>query len=372
MRAVTDIAWRNLVRERTRLAVSVGGVAFAVVLILLLRGIYTGVNSQASAYVRSVDADVWVGQAATKGGFFDSVSVLPLSLGPQLAALPGVERATPVLGRPVVAQAEGKEVRLYLIGVDPTGVGGPPEVDSGARVAGPGEVVIDRVFARENGLGVGDQIELRDTRLRVVGIARGGNAIVTQYAWARLADVARLVDAPDIANYFVVKARPGTNAEALARAISSALPSTAATPADEFVYESTDDIRQGFLPIVWVLVVIAFIVGTAVIGLTVYTATLEKRREYGVLKAIGFSNRRLLVVVWRQSFIAAGLGLAVGIALSLLAGRLLEQAVPSFVTDIRSADLALVTAAVAGMSALASFLPVRPVIRLDPAQVFRV
>lgn len=49
------------------------------------------------------------------------------------------------------------------------------------------------------------------------------------------------------------------------------------------------------------LVLIGFVIGTLVIGPTIYTARMEKRREYGVLKAIGFSNRALYEIVWRQS-----------------------------------------------------------------------
>ena len=76
---------------------------------------------------------------------------------------------------------------------------------------------------------------------------------------------------------------------------------------------------------------IGFVIGTLVIGLTIDTATLEKRRAYGVLKAIGFSNRALYGSVWRQSLAPAVLGLAVGIALTLGLGVLLEQLLPVFV-----------------------------------------
>src|SRR3712207_8259794 len=43
-----------------------------------------------------------------------------------------------------------------------------------------------------------------------------------------------------------------------------------------------------------------FVVGTAIIGLIIYTATVEKTREYGILKAIGLSNRRLYSLVFQQ------------------------------------------------------------------------
>jgi putative ABC transport system permease protein len=74
---MVGIAWRNLVREKTRLAISVAGVAFAVLLILLLRGLYAGITAQATEYIRSVDAHVWVAEAGTPGDFFHSVTLMP-------------------------------------------------------------------------------------------------------------------------------------------------------------------------------------------------------------------------------------------------------------------------------------------------------
>ena len=35
------------------------------------------------------------------------------------------------------------------------------------------------------------------------------------------------------------------------------------------------------------MIAIAFLVGTMVVGLVIYTATIERQREYGVLKAMG-------------------------------------------------------------------------------------
>ena len=69
------IAWHNLTRERRRLAISVGGVAFAVLLIVLLRGLYSGFLAQATEYIRSVDAELWVAQSGTSGDLSHSVSL---------------------------------------------------------------------------------------------------------------------------------------------------------------------------------------------------------------------------------------------------------------------------------------------------------
>jgi putative ABC transport system permease protein len=353
--------------------VSVGGVAFAVLLILLLQGLYTGVNEEAARYLRSVGADVWVGQAGTRGGFGHSVSVLPRGLEGRLTTIEGVADVAPLLGRPVVLTGGGHDADVLLMGYDPaSGVGGPPRLVDGAQSPERGQVILDRVFASEEGFGLGNVLEVSGRRLRVTGIGSGGSSLITQYAWAPIDDVARLSGTPGVVSYFVVRAAPGTDGRALVSRIAREVPGTVATTADEFVSDSTADIRESFVPILFVLVVIAVVIGTAVIGLTIYTSVLEKRAEYGVLKAIGFSNRRLLGIVWRQSLVAGALGLAAGTSLTVAVGALIERLLPEFVIILHPLDVALVAFAAGAMTILASFLPVRPVTRLDPAAVFRV
>lgn len=368
----TSIAWRNLVREKTRLAISVGGVAVAVLLILVVRGLYTGFLEQATAYIRGVDADVWVVESGTPGEFLHGVSLMPPERGQEIAAVAGVDRVSPLLARPVEFRHRGKEVDLFLLGVEKSGVGGPAGIEEGERIPAPGEIVVDRVFARNEGVGIDDVLDIEGRRLRVTGIARGGNAFIAQYAWTSFEDASALLGSADIVNYLLVEAGDGVDAKRLADRIPAEVEGTKTFTEDEFATANSEEISEGFLPILWVLVVIAFAIGTAVIALTIYTATLEKRQEYGVLKAIGFSNRRLFGIVWRQSLVAGVAGLAVGVIATLGLATVLERLVPSFVVSIGPRDIVVVGVATLAMVIAASFAPMRPVARLDPAQVFRV
>jgi putative ABC transport system permease protein len=367
------VAWKNLTREKTRLTISVGGVAFAVVLILLLRGLYTGFTDQATQYIRSVDAEVWVAQAGTPGDFFHSVSLIPATTERRIEEVEGAREATPLLARSVVFNYAGKDLDFLLVGVDPAQpVAGPPEVEQGKHLPGRGEIVVDRVFARNAGIALGDRLAIGGASLRVAGVARGGNSIISQFAWANLIDVRKLLGLRDVANYFLVTGSSGVGADELAVRIDAEVAGVNALTEDEFTEKNVADLQEGFLPIVLILVVVAFAIGIAVIGLTIYTATIEKRKEYGVLKAIGFSNRRLYGIVTGQSLVAGSIGFVVGVALTFLLAALLERLLPSFVTTFAPADVALVALAAVLMSLLSSFVPIRPVARLEPAEVFRV
>ncbi|MDZ4825695.1 MAG: FtsX-like permease family protein [Actinomycetota bacterium] len=370
---MTNIAWRNLARERLRLAISVGGVAFAVLLILVLRGLYAGVLDQATQYIRSVDADIWVAEREAPGDFFHSVSLLSTDLRDDVGAVAGVQDVNTLVARPIVFEHGGKDLDFLLLGIDPVGVvGGPPAIEKGRTLRSSGELVLDRVFSRNAGIGIGDTVTIEDRRLRVVGLARGGNTLFSQFAWASDEDVRRLFGIDNLVNYYLVGVADSTDARAVADRLERDVEGVQAFDQAEFLDANTSDISEGFLPIIWVLVVIAFVIGTAVIGLTIYTATLEKRREYGVLKAIGFTNRRLFGIIYQQSLVAGAIGFAVGLFLAVALGAFVERMVPSFVLLIRPTDVALVAVVAVVMTIVSSFLPARPVARLDPAQVFRV
>jgi putative ABC transport system permease protein len=119
------------------------------------------------------------------------------------------------------------------------------------------------------------------------------------------------------------------------------------------------------------MVAIAFLVGTLVVGLVIYTATTERRREYGVLKAIGARNRRLYAVVMAQALLSALAGAALGMGLAFGAAQVIMALRPQFLVTITPLAAAQVVGATLVMAALASFFPAQLLARLAPAEAFR-
>jgi putative ABC transport system permease protein len=119
------------------------------------------------------------------------------------------------------------------------------------------------------------------------------------------------------------------------------------------------------------ILVLAFIVGLAVAGLTIYTSTIEKAREYGILKAVGFKNSYLYRLVFEQAITTGAIGFAVGLALTLAFGPFATDLVPQFVTLTRWQDVTFVFFATAIMSMLAGYVPVQRLARIDPTSVFK-
>src|SRR6266511_1606307 len=123
------VARKNLFAERTRLGISVGGVALSVFLIGILLSLYRGWSQQVGGVVEHVPADLW----ATSDGTTDFVaagSVLPDSLGVQLKLLPEGETVSPLIVRPMeLHRSQDRPSQTFdvqLVGYDPKiGLGGP-------------------------------------------------------------------------------------------------------------------------------------------------------------------------------------------------------------------------------------------------------
>lgn len=369
---MTNIAWRNLASNRARLVISIAGVAFSVVLVLTLRGLVTGVIDEATTYVRSNGADLWVAQAGIPPDFIQATSVLSRSTLADVSRVSGVAAVAPLLNRSVAFESGKAEGDLFLLGVDgTTQVGWPASVGHSLAVPRAGEVIVDRVFAKHFGVSKGDTLRIADQSLRVSGISSGGNAFAYQLGWANIDDVSSLLAVDRVVSYVLVSLAPGYTAEAVGQSIVRSVAGTQVFTSQELADRNAANLREGFIPILAVLTTVALVVGTAVIGLIIYTSTIEKQREYGILKAIGFDNRTLYKVVFQQSLFTGVGGLVLGCLLAYALGPAIEQVVPVFVTHIRAPDLVFVGTAALLMAVVATLIPARPVARLDPAEVFK-
>lgn len=365
-----NIAWRNLARNRARLLITAGGVGAAVLLILIVNGLYAGVLDASTAYVRSVDADVWVAQQGAPAEFFESLPLLNDQTGRDIEEVVGVVDTVPLVGRAMHLSKERGAADLFVVGVDANKPwSAPAAVAAGVPVPSKGEIVLDRAVANSLSVGIGGTLELPQAALTVSGITRDSNEMFAHLAWIHSADAERVLQSGDLVNYYLV--RVDGDAGVVAARIRSDVPGTLPMTTDEFANETVRNMESELLPILWMLVLIGLGVGTAVIGLTIYTATIERRREYGVLKAIGFSNGRLVIIVWQQAIAAGAIGLTVGVPATFGLAALLERAEPVFVTSFDAGDVLFVATAALVMTLVAAVLPIRPVLRLDPGDVFR-
>ena len=114
-----------------------------------------------------------------------------------------------------------------------------------------------------------------------------------------------------------------------------------------------------------------YLTGLAVVALTVYVATIARRREYGVLKAVGIRNRRLYEVVLIQALISVTLGLLAALGITLLLSAVIPRVDGLMVLTVSPASVLRVAAVSAILAALAALLPARQLAGLEPVTAMR-
>src|SRR3990170_4857822 len=106
------VARKNLFSEGTRLAISVGGVALSVLLIMLLLALYRGWDEKVGGFVDDSNVDAWVASKGAKD-FLAAASLLPID-DPQSEVARNYlddNNLIDVWSRLIVRQMEGVEVQ---------------------------------------------------------------------------------------------------------------------------------------------------------------------------------------------------------------------------------------------------------------------
>ena len=371
------VARKNLFHERVRLAISVGGVALSVFLIGILLSLYRGWSEKVGEYVEDVPADLWVGIDGTTD-FVQAASILSDGVGVQLGFVPEVNTVSPLIVRPLqLSKARdegGRKFDVQLVGYDPSiGLGGPLAIVGGKSPPGPGEVVIDKAMSDRFDIDIGDRLVRGASSLTVVGKSAGGDLVFTQVAFATLDSVADylMLDPPTQRTFFLLTLDDPAEKDEFAKRLEVRAPNLTFFTGEEFADQTRHRLLGNILPMLVVVLIVAFIVGLAVAGLTIYTATVEKSREYGILKAEGFTNGFLYRVVVEQSLVTSALGFILGAGLTVLIAPFAQDLVPQFVVLVRWQDLLGITGATLLMALMASYIPVRRLAQIDPVTVFK-
>ena len=363
------VARRNLFAEKGRFAISVAGVAFAVLLILIVLALYRGFSNSGETFTK-LPGQLWVVQQGTTDPFH-SVSLVERSDLDGLRQVEGVAAVVPVLSRTMEFTVGGHAESARLIALDVDDSLPLPEDVRRQYLPPAGSVVIDRILSDKAGLEDGDTADFAGVSLRVDHIEPASAEAFTPFVFVNYADAEEIFGVGEIVSYgMVVVADEAAGAE-VAAAIEAAAPGLAVFTSQEFASSIRKEIDESFLPIITVLLAIGFIVGAAVVGLTIYTATIERSREFGVMKAVGGSAGFLYRIVLSQSAMLTAAGFVVGLIAAWVVAQLVREVVPDFVTEFRALDVAAVLGATVLMALLASFVPVRRINGIDPAMVFK-
>lgn len=356
---------RNLLADPRRLLVSVVGVGLAVMLILLLDGLWAGMREQSMVYPDRVGADLFVLQPGVRD-LTAGAGTLPMRTVDAVRADPAVSWAAPVRSTYLILTLHDRKVAVYVVGSVPGQPGGPWSLASGRRPVADDEVTVGAVVARRHGIAVGDRLEANGGRLRVVGLSRS-TGFMLDYVFVTHTGLGQLTGAPQDTTSFVLVGTDRPDAVAARLRATGLNVLTRQQVAASNLATATGIAGSP----IRLMVGIGLAAGTLIIALTGYTAILERHREYGIVKALGATRVRLIRLALAQTVTLAALGFAAGLAL-FLAGRLVILLTrPQFTVAVTAGAAGRAAAAALAMALVAAILPARRLAALEPAAAYR-
>jgi putative ABC transport system permease protein len=325
-----SLAWANLSHQKVRMAVAMGGIAFANVLIFMQLGFVNLFAGGALLLPQHLDGNLFLMNPDSR---FIGASNFELSLLYQAAAFDGIVSAEPLymnvgtwaLDRDRVSY--GTRVFAY----NPT----VPAFDivelnqQHSKLSSPTNVLFDRLSRAELGPVPAKMLEaetvsafLNQKKILVTGLFSlgtsfflgEGNVITSQLNYGELFGSAALQQVA----VGIIHVKPGTDLIALQAGIEKHVPGLEVMTKQELKEKELKFQSENPSSTIFNFgAMMGFIVGVAIVYQVLYSDVSDRLSEYATLKAIGYSNQSLLKVVFQQAGLLAIMGFIPGFIASI-------------------------------------------------------
>lgn len=311
---------KNLLRRKTRTLLTIIGISVGVAAIVGLGAMADGLKAGYSSMLAGSQADLVISQP---DAYDISLSVLDERIGLDIAGMPEVSAISGMLQG--WSQTEG-EPFLFVFGYpeDSFVLNRFQIIEGGGldsrltRQARGTPVLIGSALAEVVEKTVGDSIRLGDSIFRVVGIYQTGDGFEDSGAVMYLADAQEIVGKPRQVSLFYVQLKDPSLSDRFINRMERQLSDVSISGVEEFADEQMmQDMIEVF---VWVIGGLAIIIGGVGMMNAQLMSVSERTREIGVLRAVGWSSRRVLVMILSETILVSLAGglLGVGLGWTLL------------------------------------------------------
>ncbi len=378
------LSWLQLRKERARLLVAIAGISFADVLMFLQMGFRGALFSSAVEFHHSLNGEIVMMSERSRS--LISIDRFTERRLYEAAGVTGVASVSPIYLNSIQwRNPENKQIwDIYAIGINPEDqVLNIPAVEANrAKLREPDTALFNSGSRREFGaiaqrFEAGEPIitEINERQVQIKGLFKlsptfGINAylVTSDLNFLRMANFRQ----PGLIDIGVIKLKPGVDPQAVLADLRARLPKDVKVMTREDYANAEVAFWNASTPVGYTFdlgVVIAFIVGAVIVYQILYSDVTDHLPEYATLKAMGFRDRYLLIVVFQESLILAVLGFIPGVGIALGIYRITNIATMlPMAMDIGRIVFVFILTAI--MSSLSAGIAVRKLQTADPADIF--
>ncbi len=361
---------RSIADDRAAFLLGAGGIAAALLLVLLFKAVFAGEAARIVAYPERMGADVWIMQRGIANMHMAS-SLIWDSKRDEVAHVDGVARVTPILYLNTSVVAGGRRFFAYVVGTEPDDArAGPWALSAGRLPRARDEVVLPDVIMDLTRLETGGHARLSDRELTIVGASRGTFSMANSVVFVTLATLREITGAMSSYSYLLVDLEHGFDPGWAADRIEAEVDGVHAMPSAAFIASDRGMALRMGVELIGLMTLVGTLLATVLSAFSVQAFIARRLPELVVCKALGAGTGRLALSALALAFALGGAGVAgavlAGAALTHLSALVLPAVSlalePGMVLDL--AVIASVGALVAGGLAAARLAAV------DPARAF--
>jgi putative ABC transport system permease protein len=346
---IAKLVLENLKYRPMRSLLSILLIGVPVTLILSLVGLSHGMLEDSQQRARGVGADIIVRAPNASSVISFGGASMDERLLPFIEKQPHVKLAMGVISHPI-------DLPLFITGIDLgtfDKMSGGFTYLEGGPLRDPDDILIDRIYAAQRHLKLGDTLKLINHPWHVRGIIESGKL-------QRLVVSLKVLQDLDSANgkigQIYVKLDNPSRADAAVEQLRKTLPGYPITTMEEWTSMLNVSNINGLREFIIVIMSIGVIIGFAVVCLSMYMAVLQRTREIGILKSLGGSQGFILRMILVESLLLGVGGTILGIVMSFgaywLIGALVPASIPMAIVPIWWLIAGGITLVGAGLGAL--------------------
>lgn len=318
--SLLQMFWGNLVARPLRCALSILAIAIQVVLILMIVGMTSGVIAEWGKRVEGVGADILVQPPNSSIFFAFSSANMQESFGGQLEKVPGVDEVAPTL---ILSDTK---TLMIIYGIDFKRFNALSQgfiFRDGRPFQAPNEALADDIIAQTKHLKVGDTVTLINHPFKISGIVEHGKGA---RFFIPLKSMQEISGAEGHVSIFFVRSKGDT--EATRAEILRLNKDNRIRSMSEYVSLMNSSNLPELKPFIRVMVGLGVVVSFLVVLMNMHTMILERTREIGILKALGFSRFDIVKMLLGETAVITLAGSLAGIAITYIAQAILKQTNP--------------------------------------------
>jgi len=332
---------KNPFRNKTRSALAIVGIAIGIMVIVALGMVTGGLENSTQSTLKAGAAEITILQTGSNS--FGSGGTLNESLVTSILSINGVKDTAGILRASNTSTTtatlnsnssqggfgpEGVSItgidlnKLSLIGID--SVNGTAFSNSSTD-----EVIIGKTAAQSLNKTVGDTINLYGKDFKVTGTFETGNFITDAGIMMPLSTLQNLTSNKNKVSNILVKVTDNANVTTVSQSIEDAYPNQLTTTTAE---ATASRINQGLSFIdtaSWAISLLAIFIGAVGVINTMIMSVYERTREIGVLKAVGWKDRRILGMILGESIVLTLIAFIVGTVVAVVGVELILALSPS-------------------------------------------